>query len=268
MRTVVTILGSLLLTGQVCAKDIVLLSGYEPFGKAKTNNSWIIAKAVAEKFKNSDSIEVHTCLLPTTYAGGYPKLEECFGQLPAAPALVLSLGEGPCVLNLETQVYNMDHNPAGNGNAADNAGVRRVRQTILPDGPFNLGLRLDVGALYCSLSKTERDFVEVSATPGNFVCNNSAYQFTNAHPEVPYSFAHVTSQACKKEAPKRALTVTILEKVILKQLELVKSQPGSAPHVGNSVRMMTHKAQTKEALPSAQGCDKEFLTKLLKDQIN
>ena len=54
------------------AKDVVLVSGFDPFGGNRVNNSWVAAQRLAENFKNHPSIEVVTCLLPTTFAGGYP----------------------------------------------------------------------------------------------------------------------------------------------------------------------------------------------------
>lgn len=268
----VTILSILLISLASKARDIVLLSGFEPFGGARSNNSWVIAETIQKRFENHPNLEIHTCLLPTTFEGAFPKLDECFNQLPKAPIMVLSLGEGPCELNLETQVYNMDSNPRrrfGRGPSPDNAGVRRNRQPIIPGAPFNVGLRLDVASLYCSLNQTERDFVIASATPGNFVCNNAAYQFTSAHPEVPFSFAHVTSQSCKKnQESKRKLNIDILEKVIIKNLELTNSTPLNAPHASNLLRLPTNKADVIDQMRDEVGCKKKFWGKLLKDQIN
>lgn len=253
------------------ARDIVLLSGFEPFGGARTNNSWVIVQALQKRFENHPSIEIQTCLLPTTFQGAFPKLEECFKQLPQSPLMVLSLGEGPCELNLETQVYNMDHNPRRlfGGPSPDNAGERRNRQPIIPGAPFNMGLRLDVASLYCSLTQSERDFVVASATPGNFVCNNAAYQFTSAHPDVSFSFAHVTSQSCKKDqVARRKLNIDILEKLIKKNLELSSTPPTDAPHLSNLLRLPVNKAEVSSILENAEGCQKEFWEKLLKDEIN
>lgn len=256
----------LLVAGLAQARPLVLLTGYEPFGPAKTNNSWEVAKAVAQRFAGRADVAVQTCRLPTTYAGGFLKLEECYQALPEAPTMVLSLGEGPCEVHLETMMYNLDHNPQGNGNAADNDGVRFTRHTIVDGGPWSVGLRLDVEGLYCSLSKDVRDFVKVSAQPGNFVCNNNAYQFTLKHPDVAFSFAHVSSQACGGEARKRARSIEVIAQVVEAQLTLAAAAPrDSWPHPSNDLRLATSRDEVSAMLGSAQGCERDFLRAWLRD---
>lgn len=251
------------------AKDVVLVTGFDAFGGAKKNHSWVIAESISALFQNDPEIEVVICQLPTTYAGAYPKLAECYDQLPKAPAFVLALGEGPCELNLETQVYNLDHNPKKliGGSDPDNDGVHRNRRAIIAGAPFHLGLRVDVGSLYCALSPQERATTMISATPGNFVCNNASYQFTTAHPEVPFTFAHVVGQKCEnKPAKLRAMPLT-LAKVIRQQVALTKAPAGSTPHVANTIRMPVFRSELSEARNSATGCEKEFYGKLHADMI-
>jgi len=250
------------------ARDLVLVTGFDPFGGARVNHSWVVAQSIRDIFQNDPNIEIALCQLPTTYAGAYPKLAECYNNLPQAPLFVLSLGEGPKELNLETQVYNMDHNPRGNGNAADNAGARRNRSPIIAGAPFNVGLRVDVAALYCALSPAERATTVVSATPGNFVCNNASYQFTSLHPEVPFTFAHVVGQKAKNiQAKLRAMPRT-LSTIIRRQVELSKLPAGPTPHVTNSIRMPIKRDDLAPIRAQSSGCELEFYNKLHGDMLS
>lgn len=253
------------------AREVVLLSGFGPFGGYRTNSSWMIAQSLAQRLSANPDIDVHTCLLPTTYAGAYPKLQDCYERLPAQPTLVLSMGEGPCELTLETQVYNMDHNPRGSllrgGSNPDNAGVRRFRRTIIAGAPFSVGLRVDAEAAFCSLTAQEEASTAISATPGNFVCNNAAFQFTWNHPEVPFTFAHVIGQKCDGRDGKIAATIVKLEKIVLNQLAQHRASPRSEmPHPSNSVRLPVNRSdivlRREQALP---GCAQSFWSKLLSD---
>ena len=243
------------------AKEVVLVSGFDPFGGARTNASWIVAEALAARFQNDPNIEVHTCLLPTTYRGAYPKLKECYDRLPSAPVLVLSLGEGPCKLNLETQVYNLDNNPGRlmGSSAPDNEGVRRTRRTIVAGAPFSVGLRINAAEAYCSLTPAERTETEISSTPGNFVCNNAAFQFTWNHPEVPFTFAHVTGQNCRNRLGKIEQNIAELTTIIHQQVTAANQLPRSQmPHPSNTQRMPISRDAINEQRSEASGCEADF----------
>ncbi len=247
------------------ARELVLISGFEPFGRTNgTNNSWVVAEEAARQLR-AKGVDARTCLLPTVYDRGAEKLEECVSLLPRTPDLVLSLGEGPCQVHLETQVYNLDHNPRRPGISPDNEGVRRTRRTIIPGAPFNLGLRLDAQAIYCSLTPEQQAFTKVSTTPGNFVCNNAAYRFSHAHPELPYGFVHVPAQTCRGEAELRVRAASVVQGLVEGHLRAQAQAPRGWPHPGNDLRLPTQRQVVRGLLSGQQGCHRQFIEEWLQN---
>lgn len=221
--------------GAAQAAPRVLLSGFDPFKGATTNNSWTLVQQVASDLR-SRGIEVHTCLLPTSFERGIVQLESCLDSLPGQPDMVLSLGETGCHLKLETRMFNRDHNVGGT-NATDNDGVRRNQHTIIPEAPWTVGMRIDLPSLYCALSSAEKNVTKIDAFAGHFVCNNVAFQFSWRHPELIYSFAHVPTHDCKELSRRNPHVRTALVRMIETQLSLNQQVPGAAPHVSNTIRL-------------------------------
>jgi pyroglutamyl-peptidase len=227
--------------GSAQAAPRVLLSGFDPFKGARSNNSWTLVQSVAQDLRGR-GIEVHTCLLPTSYERGIVQLEKCLSELPGKPDVVLSLGETGCHLKLETRMFNLDHNPARNS-APDNDGVHRVQRAIIPGAPWTLGMRLDLPSIYCALSSAEKSVVKVDAFAGHFVCNNVAYQFSYRHPELIYSFAHVPTHDCKEVTRRNPHVRSALVRLVETQLNLNQQTPGAAPHVSNILRLAADRSE-------------------------
>ena len=256
---------ALSLSALASARDIVLLSGFDPFGKLSVNNSWVIAQEVKTQLMAARSdVEVVTCLLPTSYNRAIPALEKCLDELPTKPALVISLGAGPCNVKWETRAHNRD-----NDKGPDNDGVSRKRQVITPGGPADIGLRLNYGAMWCSLTAEEKKLTWVSTSPENFVCNNTAFRFTERHPEQMYGFIHVPNVTCEKKAPDiTTRSVALITKMIGIQLDTRASLTSTIewPMEFNDVRLPDTRDEIRDLLRSPlDGCEKEFLERWHKD---
>lgn len=251
------LLAALLLLPTAYARETVLLTGFTPFGRAQRNNSWEVAQAAAQNLRQQrPDLDVHTCLLDTTFRQAAVELDACIQALPTTPAFVLSLGEGPCKVHFETQVYNLDHNPKRPGISPDNEGVYYTNHTIIPGAPFRVGLAWNPQAAYCSLSPKERAFVKVSSTPGNFVCNNAAYQTSFRHPEINFAFTHVIGQACGGNRREMIAKATnIVTKTVLSQLP--QTQVVRLPVDRGGIEEMSRAATSD--------CEKQFYADWLKN---
>lgn len=243
------------------ARETVLITSFDPFGGSSDNNSTRIALEV--KTHLSETVEVVTCLLPTSYERAIPALEKCKAEMITAPDLVVSLGEGPCKVKWETRAHNRDHD-----HGPDNDGVSRRRRTIIADAPKELGLRLHYPAIWCSLNEEEKKLVQVSIDPENFVCNNTAYRFSHAHPEQLYGFVHVPRTSCEKKTPGiTAKSSELVAKMIREQLAVLATDSSrlDLPRLTNTTRLATTRLSV-QALQrdTSEACEEEFLKRWLK----
>lgn len=175
----------------------ILITSFEPFAGRATNNSEAIAGELrANPALLGGDLELLFCALPVVYDQAATVAMDCVERYK--PDAVVSLGEADCRLRLETAASNRDDSP----DLPDNAGQVRVDHRIVPSGPERVGFRFPVEAMYRALGE-ESSRLEVSSSPGSFVCNNVAYHMTLglAPRGVPYAFIHVPSGEC--EAPIR-----------------------------------------------------------------
>lgn len=253
-------LGLLLYAGQALAQATVLVSGFDPFGGSRDNNSWRIAEALRAELTD---VSLTTCLLPTSYARAVPTLEACLARLPQAPELVVSLGEGPCRVKWETRAHNRDHD-----RGPDNDGVSRRRRTIDPTGPRELGLRLNYGALWCALEDSEKPLVQVSTSPDNFVCNHTAYSFARRNPELMFGFVHVPNTRCEAASPGiTQSSVKLIAKMIRTQLQALDGVGSriSWPTRSNQERLATTPDEVRALRAQASDtCETELLQRWLR----
>jgi pyrrolidone-carboxylate peptidase len=261
MNRVLTYLFLSSICAPLWAKESVLISSFDPFGGSSYNNSNRIAREV--KTHLSETVDVMTCVLPTSYQRAIPALEKCLSEMRNPPALIVSLGEGPCSVKWETRAHNRDHD-----RGPDNDGVSRRRQTIIADAPQELGLRLNYPAMWCSLTHEEKKLTQVSVDPENFVCNNTAYRFSHNNPEQLYGFVHVPRTSCEKKTPGiTARSSELVAKMIRQQLAVSATDNSrlDLPRFGNFTRLATTRIEVKAMQrDTAEICEEEFLKRWLK----
>jgi pyroglutamyl-peptidase len=158
----------------------VLLTGFEPFGKATLNPSGEIVKQIS-----GDNIV--TAILPVAYAQSAEALLALIEH--NEPDVVISLGqaEGRTQITPERIAINLD-----DARLADNEGVTRIDEPILVGGPVAYESTLPI-----------RDFVSainaagvpaaVSLSAGAFLCNHVFYVAQNKFvgTKVRSGFVHV-----------------------------------------------------------------------------
>ena len=158
----------------------VLLTGFEPFGKATLNPSAEIVKRISDP-------NVVTAILPVAYAQSAERLISLINEHNPDVVICLGQAEGRKEITPERVAINLD-----DARLADNEGVLRSDVKILEDGPDAYFSTLPV-----------KDFVEaikakgvpaaVSLSAGAFLCNHVFYvaqnKFANSH--VRSGFVHV-----------------------------------------------------------------------------
>ena len=158
----------------------VLLTGFEPFGKATLNPSGEIVKQIS-----GDNIIA--AILPVAYAQSAEALLALVEK--HKPDVVVSLGqaEGRTHITPERIAINLD-----DARLADNEGVMRNDLPILVGGPVAYESTLPIKAIVEAI-KAEGIPAAVSLSAGAFLCNHIFYvmQSKFAGTSVRSGFVHV-----------------------------------------------------------------------------
>jgi pyroglutamyl-peptidase len=158
----------------------VLLTGFEPFGKASSNPSGEIVKQIA-----GDNIV--TAILPVAYAQSAERLLALIAE--HNPDVVISLGqaEGRTQITPERVAINLD-----DARLADNEGVTRNDVRILEDGPNAYFSTLPIKEIVDAI-QAKGIPAAVSLSAGTFLCNHVFYVAQNkfAGTSVRSGFVHV-----------------------------------------------------------------------------
>lgn len=200
---------SVLMSFNLWARPVVLLSHFDAFDKAPFNNSERVAHALYAKLKDHPDFELRLCALSTVFDKSFAQMENCLKDLKEKPVLVLGLGESNCNFKIETMARNLDKTYG-----PDNEGNERRNTQIFTDGSKALGFNYPLEKMYCSLDPRSRNDLEVSNNAGTFVCNNLAYQFTHYYPEETFGFIHVPSHNCRNISQKTQMAISNLTKMI------------------------------------------------------
>jgi pyrrolidone-carboxylate peptidase len=229
----------LLTLSSAWAKPIVMISYYDAFNRAPFNSSEKVAKALALRLNTSEtSFEIRLCALNTIFDRAYAQSEDCLKNLPESPLLFLGLGESTCDLKIETMMRNNDRTFG-----PDNAGNNRRNTPVVAGAPGLLGLRYPLPQMFCALNSAEKNSLVLSNNAGSFVCNNTAYQMTNFHPEIQYGFIHVPANNCANLAAKMESSIEILSKMIKQAVIYLEGDEviEGLPHQSNDIRLSTKK---------------------------
>ena len=158
----------------------VLLTGFEPFGKATLNPSGEILKQIS-----GDNIV--TAILPVAYAQSAEALLKLIEQ--HNPDVVISLGqaEGRTQITPERIAINLDDE-----RLADNEGVTRIDEPILVGGPVAYESTLPIKEFVTAI-KAAGVPAAVSLSAGAFLCNHIFYVVQDAlkGTKVRSGFVHV-----------------------------------------------------------------------------
>ena len=140
----------------------VLLTGFEPFGKAALNPSGEIVKQISGE-------NIVTAILPVAYTRSAAVLLALIGE--HKPDVVISLGqaEGRTQITPERIAINLD-----DGRLADNEGVLRIDVPIVLGGPVAYESTLPIKE-FVEAIKVVGVPAAVSLSAGAFLCNHIFY---------------------------------------------------------------------------------------------
>lgn len=150
----------------------ILLTGFDAFGGASLNPSWLAARAL-----HGRQVLGHTVVaaqLPTEFDASLKTLNALLKQ--HRPALVICVGQagGRSALSLERVAINVNDAPM-----ADNAGAQPVDTAVKPGAPAAYFTSLPIKSMLAAL-RAEAIPAEVSQTAGTFVCNHVFYGLMHA----------------------------------------------------------------------------------------
>lgn len=150
----------------------ILLTGFDAFGGATLNPSWLAVKAL-----HGRQVLGHTVVaaqLPTVFDASLHALSALLKK--HRPELVICVGQagGRSALSLERVAVNVNDAPI-----ADNAGAQPVDTAVKQGAPAAYFTSLPIKAMLAALQEQEIP-AEVSQTAGTFVCNHVFYGLMHA----------------------------------------------------------------------------------------
>ena len=158
----------------------VLLTGFEPFGKASQNPS-------AEIVKEISGANIITAVLSVTYAQSAHQLLALIDQHKPDVVICLGQAEGRKEVTPERVAINLD-----DARLADNEGVLRTESEIVVGGPTAYFSTLPVKKIVEAIKEAGVP-ASVSLSAGTFLCNHVFYvaQHKLAGTNVRSGFVHV-----------------------------------------------------------------------------
>jgi pyroglutamyl-peptidase len=158
----------------------ILLTGFEPFGKATSNPSGEIVKQIS-----GDNIV--TAILPVAYAKSAERLLALIEEHNPDVVICLGQAEGRTEITPERVAINLD-----DARLADNEGVLRSDIKIIDGGPDAYFSTLPVKEIVEAI-KAKGVPAAVSLSAGTFLCNHVFYVAQNkfAGTNVRSGFVHV-----------------------------------------------------------------------------
>jgi len=146
--------------------DVILVTGFEPFGGETTNPSWDACERLPREIAGA---RVETCLVPCVFRRAIEVVADAIER--HRPAIVLSIGQagGRSVMGVERVAINVD-----DARIADNDGQQPIDEAVAPDGPAAHFATLPVKAMVKAMREAGVP-AELSNTAGTFVCNHLMY---------------------------------------------------------------------------------------------
>ncbi len=145
----------------------VLLTGFDAFGGASINASWLAVKALDGQVIVGHKIV--SVQLPTTFEGSIKKLKRLLAL--HQPDMVICTGQagGRSAISLERIAININ-----DARISDNAGQQPLDVPVVAGGPAAYFTALPIKSMLKALTEAGAQ-AEVSQTAGTFVCNHVFY---------------------------------------------------------------------------------------------
>jgi pyroglutamyl-peptidase len=141
---------------------MILLTGFEPFGKATLNPSGEIVKQISGE-------NIVTAILPVAYAQSAERLLQLIAEHNPDVVICLGQAEGRTQITPERIAINLD-----DARLADNQGVMRNDLSIVLDGPVAYESTLPIKEIVKAINDAGVP-AAVSLSAGAFLCNHVFY---------------------------------------------------------------------------------------------
>ena len=150
----------------------ILLTGFDAFGGASLNPSWLVAQALHGR--QIAGHRVVAAQLPTVFGDSLHRLKALLNQHQPALAVCVGQAGGRSAISLERVAINVNDAPL-----ADNADSQPVDTPVVPDAPAAYFTSLPIKAMLVALQRAGVA-AEVSQTAGTFVCNHVFFGLMHA----------------------------------------------------------------------------------------
>lgn len=146
--------------------EVVLVTGFEPFGGEASNPSWDVCERLAPEIAG---MRVETCRVPCEFRRSIEVVATAIER--HRPVLVICVGQagGRSKLGVERVAINVD-----DARIPDNAGARPLDKPIAANGPPAYFATLPVKAMAVAMRAAGVP-AEVSNSAGTYVCNHLMY---------------------------------------------------------------------------------------------
>ena len=145
----------------------VLLTGFDAFGGATLNPSWLAAQALHGR--QVAGHRVVAARLPTVFGASLRELHELLALHEPALVLCVGLASGRQALSLERVAINLN-----DASLADNHGAQPIDTPVIDQGPAAYFSSLPLKAMLLALRRHGLP-AELSQSAGTFVCNHVFY---------------------------------------------------------------------------------------------
>jgi pyroglutamyl-peptidase len=188
--------------------EVVLVTGFEPFGGEKTNPSWEVCQELGDEIAG---MRVETCRVPCEFRRSIEVAAEAIERLHPVLVVCLGLAGGRARIGVERVAINVD-----DARIPDNGGAQPVDGLIAANGPPAYFATLPIKAMAAAMRAAGAP-AEVSNSAGTFVCNHlmygvlhylaaSGHRARAGFIHVPYSEEQVLD---KRDAPGMAVATMV-----------------------------------------------------------
>ena len=152
--------------GPKSSSNVVLVTGFDPFGGESTNPSWEICNRLPHEI---GGMRIETCRVPCEFRRAIEVVAEAIER--HQPSIVLSLGQagGRGRIGVERVAINVD-----DARIPDNAGAQPIDEQIAANGPPAYFATVPVKAMARAIRAAGIP-AEVSNSAGTYVCNHVMY---------------------------------------------------------------------------------------------
>lgn len=165
-------------------EQVLLITGFDPFGGATVNPSWEAVERLPERIGNWKLCKLQ---IPTVFGLAAKTVLEKAQEVTPGAILCLGVAVGRSAVTPERIGINVR-----SARIPDNQGNQPSEEPVIPGGPDGLFSTMNVSAMAAAIEKLGLPGT-VSNTAGTFVCNDTLYALLHHYRDssVKVGFIHV-----------------------------------------------------------------------------